>query len=137
MDTEPNVKDYVELKTVKRTDCRFPSIHSQELLPKWYLQSHLLGIKVLEIGHRNFRNHVFGIVRKSVKDVLRDAQKYSPSFNPAVDLGRAHAILSALLVHFRSLGPSVSAQDTFELCVDANGDAWFRTSVTDPSNQGA
>lgn len=136
MGTEPNVEDYVELKTVKRTDRRFPPKYSHEMFPKWYLQSHLLGIKVLEIGYRNFKEHVFNIDRKPVVEVLRDAQRYAPSFDPAVDLGRVHAILSALLAHFRALEPSVSAQDRFQLCVDPNGDAWI-TSVTDPSEWAA
>lgn len=135
MDTEPNVRDYIELKTVKRADRWNPPSHFNNLLPKWYLQSHLLGIKVLEIGYRNFKDHVFNIARKTVKEVLRDAQRCVPSFDPAVDLGRAHAILSTLLTHFHALGSSVSAQDRFELCVGANGDAWI-TSATDHSDLG-
>lgn len=97
------------------------------------MQSHLLGIKVLEIGYRNFKDHVFCIVRKTVKEVLQDAQKCAPSFDPAVDFGRVHAILSALFMYFRALGPPVSAQDRFELCVDSNGDARI-ASITDLSN---
>lgn len=137
MGAEPDVQDYIELKTIKRTDQRLPPCRSNELFPKWYLQSYLLGIRVLEVGYRNFRNHVFSIVQKSIKEVLRDAQKYAPSFDPAVDLGRAHAILSALLVYFRALGPSVSAQDRFELRVDANGDAWLTPVTLDPLNLAA
>lgn len=133
MDAEPSAEDYIELKTVKTVDRWLPPSRSDQLFPRWYMQSYLLGVKVLEIGYRNFKNHVFSIARKTVKEVLRDAQKYAPSFNPAVGLGRVHAILSALLVHFRALGPSVSAQDRFELYVDANGDAWI-TPITDPSN---
>lgn len=139
MDKEPNVEDYIELKTVKTVDRRWLGPHprhSDNLLPKWYMQSYLLGIQVLEIGYRNFRDHVFNIVRKPIKEVLQDAQKSIPSFDPAVPLGRVHAILSALLVHFRAPGQSVSAQDRFELYVEANGDAWI-TSATGPSNLAA
>jgi hypothetical protein len=135
MDIEPNTRDYIELKTVKRADHWNPPSYSNDLLPKWYLQSHLLGIRVLEIGYRNFKDHVFNIARKTVKEVLRDAQRFVPSFDPAVDLGRAHAILSKLLEYFHALGSSVSAQDKFELCVDANGDAWI-TPTTNPSDLG-
>ena len=127
------MKDYIELKTVKKADRLLPPGRSVGNYPKWYMQSHLLGIQVLQIGYRNFKNHVFGIVRKSTQEFLREAQKYSPSFDPAVDMGRVHAILSALLAHFRALEPSVSPQDIFELRVDANGDAWI-ASPTDSSN---
>jgi len=96
------------------------------------MQSYLLGVPELAVGYRNFRNHVYDIKRKHIKEVLRDTWKYLPEFNPAVCLGRTHAILSALLEHFRSLGP---AEAKFELHVDSNGDAWV-TSPTDSSNLG-
>lgn len=129
---EPGLKDYIELKTAK-TDPRFPPDYCTNKFPKWYMQSYLLGVPALAVGYRNFKNHVFTIKRKPIKEVLQDAQKYVPEFDPAVNLGRAHAILSTLLEHFRSLGQSVSAQDRFELRVDANGDAWI-TCLTNPSN---
>ena len=124
-DKEPGLNDYIELKTAKKPDHRFPPYRSAELLPKWYLQSYLLGVPALAIGYRNFRNHVFAIKQKPIKEILRDTQKCVPAFDPAVNLGRAHAILSSLLEHFRSLGQTVSAQDRFELRVDASGDVWF------------
>lgn len=136
MDTEPNVENYIELKTVKKTDRWHPPYRSDELFPKWYLQSHLLGIKVLEIGYRNFKNNVFNITRRTIGDVLRDAQKYAPSFDPAVDLGRVNAVLSSLLTHFHTPGPSISPQDRFELRFDANGDAWI-TPIPHPSDLAA
>ncbi|KAF9780000.1 hypothetical protein BJ322DRAFT_1084144 [Thelephora terrestris] len=131
--TEPDMEDYIELKTVKKPDQRRPPGRSNELFPKWYMQSHLLGVQVLQIGYRDFKNRVFGIVRKPIKQLLREAQKYAPSFDPAVDMGRVHAIISALLVHFRGLGPSVSAQDRFVLRVDANGDAWITSDPDSPN----
>ena len=133
---EPGLKDYIELKTAKKPDRRFPPYRSAELLPKWYLQSYLLGVPALAIGYRNFRNHVFTIKQKPINEVLRDTQKCVPTFDPAVDLGRAHAILSSLLEHFRSLGKTVSAQDSFKLRVDASGDVWV-TSLVNPSNLAA
>ena len=126
------MKDYIELKTIK-FDRRFPPGLAVKSFPRWYIQSHLLGIQVLQIGYRDSRNNVSGIVRKSTKEFLREAQKYSPSFDPAVDMGRVYAILTALLAYFRALGPSISAQDIFELRVDANGDAWI-ASPTNSSN---
>ena len=129
---EPDLKDYIELKTSK-IDPRFPPDRRNGRLPRWYMQSYLLGVSTLAVGYRNFRNHVFNVRRKPIEEVLRDAQKYVPEFDPAVSLGRAHAILSALLEHFRSLGQSISAQDRFELRVDASGDAWV-TSLTSSSN---
>ena len=112
---------------------RHPPDRSEALFPQWYMQSHLLGVQVLQIGYRNFGNHVVGIVRKPVQQFLREAQKYVPSFDPAVDMGRVHAILSALLVYFRNLRPSVSAQDRFVLRVDANGDAWITSPLDSPN----
>jgi len=128
---EPSLKDYIELKTIKKADRR-PTL-CDKLLSKWYLQSYLLGVPVLAVGYRNFRNHVYNINRKPIKEVLRDAQKYDPKFDPAINLGRAHAILSALMEYFRSLGRLVSAQDRFELHVDEDGSAWI-TSLTNSSN---
>ena len=93
----------------------------------------MLGVQVLQIGYRNFENRVFGIVRKPIQQLLREAQKYAPSFDPAVDMGRVHSILSSLLVYFRDLGPFVSAQDRFVLRVDANGDAWISPSSESPN----
>lgn len=130
INVEPGLKDYIELKTAKKTDRWSPPNRYAELFPKWYMQSYLLGVPALAIGYRNFKNHVFTIKRKPIEEVLLDARKCVPGFDPAVNLGRAHAILSALLEHFRSLGKSVSAQDRFELHIDANGDAW----VTSPTN---
>ena len=126
------MEDYIELKTVKKPG-RQPPGRSDVLFPKWYMQSHLLGVQVLQIGYRNFQNHVFGIVRKPIQKFLQDAQRYAPSFDPDVDMGRVHAILSAILVYFRDLGPSVSAQDRFVLRVDANGDAWISPSPDSPN----
>jgi hypothetical protein len=125
MDADPNVKDYIELKTVKKVDYMRQPPRCDRLFPKWYLQSYLLGVQVMEIGYRNFRNQVYRIVRKPVKEMLRDAQKSAPLFDPDVDMGRVHAILSALLVYFRAPGRFVSAQDRFELRVDADGDVWM------------
>jgi hypothetical protein len=133
VNVEPSLKNYIELKTAK-TDSRFPLDRLTEKYPRWYMQSYLLGVPVLAVGYRNFKNHVFTIKRKPIEEVLRDAQKYVPEFDSAVNMGRAHVILSALLEHFRSLGQSVSAQDRFEFRVDANGDAWV-TSLTNYSNQ--
>jgi hypothetical protein len=116
---EPKLENYVELKTTKG-DFRY----YKQTFPKYYLQSYLLGVPVLAIGYRNYRNQVFSVRQKSTREVLREAQKHVPEFDPAVSLGRAHAILSALLEYFHSLGQSVSAQDAFELCVDADGSAW-------------
>lgn len=121
------MKDYIELKTIKNADSRSPPYRCSELFPKWYLQSFLLGVPALAIGYRNFRNHVYTIKRKHIKEVLRDTWKYVPDFDPNVCLGRAHATLSALLEHVHSLG---SAQGRFELHVDSNGDAW----VTSPAD---
>jgi len=90
----------------------------------------LLGVPTLAIGYRNYYNKVTSITRKSTREILREARKHVPGFDPAVSLGRAHAIFSALLECFRSLGQSVSAQDVFELHVDANGDTW----VIPPAN---
>ena len=131
MNAEPGLQDYIELKTMKTG--RFLSQRRTELFPRWYIQSYLLGVPELAVGYRNFRNHVFAITRKPINEVLRDARQCAPEFDPAVSMGRVHTILSALLDHFRSLGPSVSAQDRFELHVDANGDAWV-TSPKNPSN---
>ena len=128
MDTVPDAKDYIELKTIKKADYGPPSL-CDKMFPKWYLQSHLFGTKTVAIGYRNFKNHVYKIVRKPVKEILRDAQKYVPSFDPAVDTGRVYAILSALLAHFRSLGVSVSAEDRFELRVDEKGDVWLASPM--------
>ena len=130
------MKDYIELKTVKKVDWRPPSARFDVLFPKWYMQSHLLGVQVLQIGYRDFKNHVIDIARKPIQQFLQEAQKYAPSFDPAVNMGRVQAILSALLVYFRDLGPSVSAQDRFVLRVDANGDAWI-TSPSDSPNLAA
>ena len=126
------MEDYIELKTVMKPGPRPPG-PSEALFPHWYMQSHLLGVRVLQIGYRNFGNHVVGIVRKPVQQFLREAKKYAPSFDPAVDMGRVHAILSALLAYFRNLGQSVSAQDRFVLRVDANGDAWITSSLDSPN----
>ena len=100
------------------------------------MQSYLLGVPELQIGYRNFRNHVFKIVRKPLQQFLREVQQTTPSFDPAVNMGRAHAILSSLSKYFGALGPSVSAQDRFVLRVDANGDAWI-TSLPDSPNLAA
>lgn len=125
---EPSLEDYIELKTAKKTSPYYPPSRC-ELFPRWYMQSYLVGVPVMAVGYRNYQNHVYTIRRKPIKEVLRDAQKYVPGFDPAVSLGRAHAILSALLEHFRSMGQFVSAKDRFELHVDKNGDAWV-TSLT-------
>ena len=119
----PRLENYIELKTAKNTDSQSPPSNHQ-IFVKSYLQSYLLGVPTLAIGYRNYREQVFSIRRKSTQQVLRDTQQYVPGFDPAVSLGRAHAILSALLEYFRSLGRSVSARDTFELHVDADGSAW-------------
>lgn len=131
---EPRLENYLELKTAKRTSFQSPPNPDHQMFPKWYLQSYLLGVPALAIGYRNYREQVFSIKRESTREILRDTQKCVPGFDPSLSLGRAHAILSALLEYFRSLGWSaVSAQDTFELHVDANGDAWIISS-TDCSN---
>ncbi|KAF9651206.1 hypothetical protein BDM02DRAFT_901105 [Thelephora ganbajun] len=130
MNMEPSLKDYIELKTTYKVNPLFPPRWRDQLFPKWYLQSWMLGVQVLQVGYRDSRNRVLTIRQKPVNEVLRDAQKYAPYFNPDVDIGRVHAILSTLLGYFRSLGSSVSAQEKFELHVDANGDAW----VTSPTN---
>ena len=130
---EPSLENYIELKTAyKKVDSLYPP-RCEKLFPKWYLQSYLLGVPVLAVGYRNTRNHVYSIKRKHIKEVLREAQKYNPTFDCAVSLGRVHAIFSALLEHFRSLGQSVSAQDRFELHVYENGDALVEPSPTNPS----
>lgn len=129
---EPGLEDYIELKTAK-TDPRSPLHRCTEKFPKWYMQSYLLGVPALAVGYRNFKNHVLTIRQKPITEVLLDAQRYVPGFDPAVNLGRVHAILSALLEYFRSLGQSVSAQDRFELRIDTDGDAWV-TSLTNSSN---
>ena len=120
----PDAKDYIELKTIKKTSYASPS-RSDQWFPKWYLQSHLFGTKTMAIGYRNFTNRVFRVDLKPVEEVLQDAQTYVPSFNPAIDMGRVHSILSALLAHFHSPGQFVSTQDKFELRVEANGDVWL------------
>jgi hypothetical protein len=135
MNAEPSLKDYIELKTVKKPDRRLPV--SDKLLPKWYMQSYMLGVQVLQIGYRDFRNHVFGIVRKPVKDFLRDVQDHAPTFDPDVEMGRVHAILSALSAYFYDLGPSVSAQDRFVLSVGANGNVWITSPAADSPNLAA
>lgn len=132
-DPNPDMNDYIELKTVKKSNPGLPPYRAGELFPKWYMQSYLLGVGVLQVGYRNFKNHVFKISRLPVNHVLLDAQRYSPSFKPAADFGRAHAILSALFAYFRDIGPSVSAQDMFVLRVDTNRDVWI-TSPIDSSN---
>ena len=79
----------------------------------------------MAIGYRNFTNRVFRVDLKPVEEVLQDAQTHVPSFKPAVDMGRVHSILSTILAHFHSPGQSLSAQDKFELRVEANGDVWL------------
>jgi len=120
---EPSLENYIELKTAKSADSQSPPSHCRVFV-KYYLQSYLLGVPTLAIGYRDYREKVFSIKQKSTQQVLRDAQRYVPGFDPDVSLGRAHAILSALLEYFRSMGRSVSAKDTFELRVDADGSAW-------------
>ena len=129
---EPNIRDYIELKTVKKPDQRPPPGVSA-MYPKWYMQSYLLGVPELQIGYRNFRNHVFQIVRKPLQQFLREVQQTTPSFDPAVNMGRTHAILSSLSRYFKALGPSASAQDRFVLRVDANGDAWITSLPHSPN----
>ena len=128
---EPRLENYIELKTAKNADCQSTPSHHQRFV-KSYLQSYLLGVPTLAIGYRNYREQVYSIKQKSTRQVLRDTQKYVPGFNPAICLGRAHAILSALLEYFYSLGGSVSAQDVFNLRIDAEGNAWV-TSLTNSS----
>jgi len=129
------LKNYIELKTIKCVDCwRSPPYH--QIFPKWYLQSYLLGVQTLAIGYRNYHNIVTSLSRKSIREILREARKHVPGFDPAVSLGRPHAIFSALLEYFRSLGRSVSAQDVFELHIGANGDAWITPPTTSPNFAG-
>ena len=125
---EPRLENYIELKTAKNADSQSPPSNHQ-IFVKSYLQSYLLGVPTLAIGYRNYREQVYSIRQKSTWQVLQDTQKYVPGFDPAISLGRAHAILSALLEYFHSMGRSVSAQDAFELRVDAHGSAWI-TSLT-------
>jgi len=128
---EPRLENYIELKTAKKADPQSPPSHHQ-IFVKSYLQSYLLGVPTLAIGYRNYREQVYSIRQKSTQQVLRDTQKYVPGFDPAISLGRVHAILSALLGYFRSLGRSISSQDMFELRVDADGSVWV-TSLTNSS----
>jgi len=133
-DMEPKLENYIELKTVKNDNSRFPP--RNQMLVKSYLQSYLLGVSTLAIGYRNYREQVYSIEEKPIQQVLRDARKQVPGFDPAINLGRAHAILSGLLGYFRSLGRSVSAQDTFKLRVDASGSAWVTSLANSPSSAG-
>ena len=126
------MKNYIELKTVKCVDT-WPPPPLHKIFPKWYLQSYLLGVPTLAIGYRNYHNKVTDITRKSIREVLRDTRKHVPGFDPAVCLGRAHATFSSLLEYFQSLEQPVSAQDIFELRVDANGDAWVAPPTNSPN----
>ena len=125
---DPDIRDYIELKTVKVPNRLDPPHHLVRLFPKWYIQSYLLGVKTIQIGYRNWEDQVSSVGRKPIKGLLRDAQTHDPSFDPTAKMGRVHHILSALLKYFLNL-ESISAQDKFELYVEADGDAWvFPTS---------
>ncbi|KAF9779986.1 hypothetical protein BJ322DRAFT_1164997 [Thelephora terrestris] len=128
-DNQPNMKDYIGLNTIKVPE-QWPRPEGGDSYSKWYLQSYLLGVPTLQIGYRNYKNHVFHIIRKPAKEFLPELQIYTPMFDPAVDMGRVHAILSALSAYFRALGPSVSATDRFVLRVGANGDAYIAAPKT-------
>jgi len=124
----------MELKTTKNADIQSPPC--PQMLVKSYLQSYLLGVPTLAIGYRNYREQVVSIRRKSTQQILRDARECVPGFDPAINLGRAHAILSVLLRYSRSLRRPVSAQDAFELRVHANGSAWVTSLTNDSTSTG-
>ncbi|KAF9780015.1 hypothetical protein BJ322DRAFT_304951 [Thelephora terrestris] len=130
-DKKPSMKDYIELATHEVPEQwykRNPSVITSNpdcvvLYPKWYLKSYLLGIPTVRIGYRTCDDAVFNIVRKPVKHFLPEVQIHAPMFDPAVDMGRLHDILSALSAYFRALGPSVPDNTGFVLKVDVNGNA--------------
>ena len=74
------------------------------------------------IGYRNEDERVCSVEEKTIKQISQDAQEHKPQFG-TIRLERAHAILSALLKYFRSLGQSVSEEDNFELRIDREGAA--------------
>ena len=82
-------------------------------------------------GYRNNFNSITEIARKTTEQVLQDAQTHVSSFGPAVALGRAHAILHALLKYFRGRGSSVSAQGIFVLRVNAVMNAKITLAASD------
>jgi hypothetical protein len=114
---EPYLGDYIELKTFSA------SAMTKNRYSEWYMQSYLLGVNGLALGERKSSDRVSAIKRMAIEEVLRDAQNQKPGFDPVVKLGRAHAILSALLKYFRSLGQSISAEDEFNIRVYAEGNA--------------
>jgi len=95
------------------------------------MRSYVLGVEVLQIGFRNHKARV-SIRQKPVEELLQDAEEYNPSFDPAVDMGRVHDILDALLEHFRAVEPPISSQDRFVLRVGRKWRAW----ITSPSKSG-
>jgi hypothetical protein len=119
------------LKTFLKPDYNKVTDEIKDLLPGWYLQSYLLGIDQLKLGYRNDQNQVVKIADKNLKDFLFFIRRCIPSFDPAVYLGRVHAIVSELLKYFRRPGLSVSAQDRFELRYAKNGTAKL-VRVTNP-----
>jgi len=88
------------------------------------MQSYLIGVPMVRVGYRDPPNHVYKITPKPIKEVLEDVQKHDPEFDSAVNLGRAHAILSALLEYLRSVEPSVLAEGSFELHIKKDGEAY-------------
>lgn len=85
------------------------------------MQSYLLGVQTVTIGERSSGNDVTALTQKSTDEFLQDVRKYAPEFDPAVNLGRVHAILSRLLYHFPRKWQPVTDQDRFELRVTAKG----------------
>jgi hypothetical protein len=137
MDMDPNVKDYIELKTVKKAEGKHK--FSNKGMTRWYLQSYLSGVPNLKIGYRNPEGTSCTIEEMLVEGIIQDTPRINPMFN----MGRVHAILFKLFKYFRrGRGQSASDQDRFELRVNAEGDAHITkaaepTSKAKPTSMGA
>ena len=120
------MQNYVELKTTWLGDANFV---------RYYLQSYLVGVSKLVIGHRDNDEEVLVIERTNLNQVLqlaksRERQIKRSRFDPYVCLARARGILDALLKHFRSTEQSVKDDDEFELKIDERQNATI-TRVAD------
>ena len=119
-DTEPNLEDYIELKTVKKPEQLQPGL-IEALFRRWYIQSYLPGIQTLQIGYRDSENHVADPDRRSIQEFLNDAKKHDRSFDPALNMGRLYTILKELLDYFEGLRLAATVGGRSSLYVNANG----------------
>jgi len=76
------------------------------------MQSYLLGVPVLVVGYRHPKNPVMvsRIERKTIEKVRLEAKKRYPKFDRVFSLGRAHAILCALLKYLFPLPAEIQVQ---------------------------